>query len=75
MTSATSLGWEIETTCEPLLISVAVAPMRSELKRWTPGSIHRSAVPNAAQAGRLRHAGVGVASASATPARGRWEIA
>jgi hypothetical protein len=28
-----------------------------------------------AQAGRLRHAGVGAASVSATPARGRWELA
>jgi hypothetical protein len=74
-TSAISLGWEIMTTCEPPLISVTVAPMGSELKRWTPGSIHLSAVPNTAQAGRLRHAGVGAASVSATPARGRWEIA
>jgi hypothetical protein len=33
--------------------------MRSQLKWWTAGSIHLSAVGSTAQAGRLRHAGIG----------------
>jgi hypothetical protein len=70
-TSATSLGWEIITTCESAfdlghrrthaLVAEAVdAGVNSPIG----GPKHRPT-------GRLRHAGVGAASVSATPARGR----
>jgi hypothetical protein len=58
-------------------VSVKVHPRRQG--DWAPDLARElaalTAVPRTAHTGRVRHAGVGAASDSATPASGRWEIA
>ena len=69
ITSATTCGWEIMTTCDAST-SVTWAPLRAAIALAPVGPIALSAVPTTAQDGSVFHAGFVVGSPNPTSAAG-----